>query len=284
VSGWMHAVRVHRFGGPEVLTYERLPIPTPGPGEVLVRVSAAGVGPWDAWVREGKSAVPQPLPLVPGSDLSGIVEEVGPGVSRLGKPRSLSDVEAAAVPVVAVTAWQMVFDHGHVGAGKTVLVHGGAGNVGAYAVQLAKAAGAKVIATARASEIPYLKDLHVDATIDSGAPRFEDAAKGVDVVLDTVGGELLDRSFDALAPGGTLVSSVSPPDPDKARGKGVRAVFFLVEVTTAALERIAERLEGGGPRAAVGEVLPLEEARRAHEMLAGALPHRRGKVVLSVAR
>jgi NADPH:quinone reductase-like Zn-dependent oxidoreductase len=193
----MKAVRVHEFGGIEAIRYEDVARPAPGENEVLVRVAAAGVGPWDAWVRAGKSVLPQPLPLTLGSDLAGIVEELGAGVCgfRPGeeifgvtnaqftgaygqyavadaamiarKPARLSYAEAASVPVVASTAWQMVFDHGQVDAAKLVLVHGAAGNVGAYAVQLAKRSGARVIATARTADIPFVHQLQADAVVDA---------------------------------------------------------------------------------------------------------------------
>jgi NADPH:quinone reductase-like Zn-dependent oxidoreductase len=188
----MKAVRIHQFGGLETIMYEEVSRPAPAEGQVLVRVEAAGVGPWDAWVRAGKSANPQPLPLILGSDLSGLVEEVGPDVSgfRTGddvfgvtnsnftgayaecavgdaamvarKPVRLSYVEAASVPVVASTAWQMLFDHGQVNNTKRVLIHGAAGSVGAYAVQLAKQSGAEVIATVLTRDVDYLHTLHAD--------------------------------------------------------------------------------------------------------------------------
>jgi NADPH:quinone reductase-like Zn-dependent oxidoreductase len=225
-------VRVHHFGGLEAVVYEEVSRPVPGAGQVLVRVKSAGVGPWDAWVRSGKSVLPQPLPLVLGADLAGVVEEVGPGVSdsRPGeaifgvtnaqstgayaeyavadvtmiapKPMQLGYVKAASVPVVASTAWQMVFDHGHVDGTKRVLVHGAAGNVGAYAVQLAKRAAAEVIATAFTRDMDYVCSLRADHAIDVQTVRFEESAKDVDVVIDTVGGETLDRSFEVLKPGG----------------------------------------------------------------------------------
>jgi NADPH:quinone reductase-like Zn-dependent oxidoreductase len=308
----MQAVQVRRFGGVEVLEYGRAPRPVPGAGQVLVRVAAAGVGPWDAWVRAGKSAIDQPLPLIPGSDLSGTVAAVGPGISgfRAGdavfgvtnarftgayaeyavaqaamlarKPPHLNDVEAASVPVVASTAWQMVFDHGRAAAGQRVLVHGAAGNVGAYAVQLAKQAGAEVVATVLSRDVDYVRTLGADRVIDVQETRFEQAVKEVDVVIDTLGGEAQQRSFAVLRPGGVLVSSVAQPDPDQAARHGVRGVFFLVAVTSAGLATIAELLDAGRLSTHVGEVLPLAEARLAHEMLAGK-PHRPGKIVLTVA-
>jgi NADPH:quinone reductase-like Zn-dependent oxidoreductase len=237
------------------------------------------------------------------------VEEVGPGVSdfRPGedvfgvtnaqftgayaeyavadaamiapKPMRPSYVEAASVPVVASTAWQMVFDHGHLDSTKRVLVHGAAGNVGAYAVQLAKRAGAEVIATAYTRDLDYVRTLHADHVIDVQKARFEDRVKDVDVVLDTVGGETLDRSFEVLKPGGVLVSSVARPDQDKAARHRVRGEFLLVTVTTAGLATIADLLDAGHLTTHVGEVLPFAEARLAHAMLDGK-PHKRGKIVL----
>ncbi len=310
-SRMMKAMRVHRFGGSEAIVYEEVPRPSPVVGQVLVRVKAAGVGPWDAWVRAGKSAIPQPLPLTLGSDLSGVVEDVGPGVSGFHpgddifgvtnsrftgayaeyavaeaamiarKPRRVSYVEAASVPVVASTAWQMVFDHGHVDATKRVLVHGASGNVGAYAVQLAKRAGAEVIATVFTRGMDYVYNLRADQVIDVQTARFEEQVKDVDVVIDTVGGETLDRSFAVLNSGGVLVSSVAVPDQDKAAQHRVRGVFFLVSVTSGGLARIADLLDSGQLTTNVGEVLPFTEARLAHEMLAGK-PHKRGKIVLTV--
>ena len=307
----MNAVCVHRFGGPEALVYEQVSRPAPGPGQVLVRVRAAGVGPWDAWIRSGRSVIPQPLPLIPGSDLSGVVEDVGPGVSgfRAGdevfgvtnarfvgayaeyaiaeaamiahRPRRVRDAEAAAVPVVASTAWQMVYEHGRADLQKRVLVHGAAGNVGACAVQLARRTGAEVIATARGPDLEYVRGLGADRVIDVQAERFEDRVRDADLVIDTVGGAVQDRSFGVLKRGGMLVSSVAAPDAVKAAHHGICGVFFLVDVTSTGLARIAELLDAGHLSATVGELLPLADARRAHEMLAG-YPHKRGKIVLDV--
>src|SRR3954463_15545116 len=182
----MMAWRVHEFGPPDVMRFDRIARPEPGPGEVLVKVEAAGVGPWDAWIRAGNSALPQPLPVTPGSDLSGEVVAVGPAVPDLHigdqvygvtnsrfvgayaeyavasaamiskKPISLTYIEAASVPVVAVTAWQALFDHAHIKEGQTLLIHGAAGNVGAYALQLARRAGVRTIATADTNDISFV--------------------------------------------------------------------------------------------------------------------------------
>lgn len=307
----MQAIRVHRFGDIDSLVAEDVPRPTPGDGEVLLRVKAAGVGPWDAWIRSGRSVIHQPLPLTLGSDVAGVVEDVGPGVShfragdavfgatngqftggyaeyavavatKLAKmPRSIGFVEAASVPVVACTAWQMVFEHGAVDATKRVLVHGAAGNVGAYAVQLAKRAAREVIATTSSSETDYVRMLGANRVIDVQTESFDELLNDVDVVLDTVGGDTQDRSFAVLKRGGVLVSAVSAPDQHKAVQQDVRALFFLVDVSTRRLEQIAAFFEAGELRTRVGDVLPLTDARVAHEMLAGK-PHKRGKIVLAV--
>jgi NADPH:quinone reductase-like Zn-dependent oxidoreductase len=303
------AVRIHRFGGLEVITYEEVPRPVPGEGQVTVGVKAVGVGPWDAWVRTGRSALSQPLPLILGSDLSGVVEDVGPGVTGFqpgdhvfgvtsprftgayaecavadaatiaSKPVRLTYVEAASVPVVASTAWQMLFDHGQVDRTKRVLVHGAAGNVGSYAVQLTNRAGAEVVATAFTRDVDYVRSLRVDQVVDLPGTRFKERLKDIDVVMDTIGGETLERSFEVLKPGGILVSSVATPDPDKAARNRVRGVFFLVAITSKGLNRVAELLDSGQIKTNVGEVLPLADARLAHEMLAGK-PHKRGEIVL----
>jgi NADPH:quinone reductase-like Zn-dependent oxidoreductase len=308
----LKAIRVHRFGPPEVISYEDIPKPEAGEGEVVVRVKAAGIGPWDASVRSGKSALPQPLPLTLGSDICGVVDSIGPGVEepKIGdevfgvtnehftgayaeyavakaamiasKPTTLNDTHAASVPVVAVTAWQMLFDYARLAPGQSVLIHGGAGNVGAYAVQLAKQAGALVIATANGKDAGYLRSLGTDGVIDYRLKRFEDRVKEVEVIIDTVGGETLDRSYGILKRGGILVSSATVPSEEQAAPCGIRAVFLLVQVTRERLQKIAGLIDAGKLRTEVGEVLWLDEARRGHEMLEGA-PHRRGKIVIKVA-
>jgi NADPH:quinone reductase-like Zn-dependent oxidoreductase len=305
----MKAVRVHRFGLPEVMSFEDVPKPAPRHGEVTVRIEAAGVGPWDALIRSGKSVPPQPLPLILGSELSGVVDVMGPGIEQLSigdevfgvtnerfigayaeyatakatmlarKPKSLNHTHAASVPVVAVTAWQMVFEFAQISPGQSVLIHGGAGNVGAYAVQFAKRAGAVVIATASKKDVYYVRDLGADGVIDYRANRFEDRVKQIDAVLDTVGGETLDRSYGVLKRGGVLVSSVAQPSSERAEQHGVRALFFLVQVTSERLKMIAELIDAGELKTEVGEVLWLNEARKGHEMLEGA-PHRRGKIII----
>ena len=305
----MKAVRIHRFGAPEVIVIEDVPKPVPNDGEVVVKIEAAGVGPWDALIRRGKSALPQALPLTLGSDFSGVIDSVGPGVERFQvgdevfgvtaesftgacaeyarakssmiapKPRTLNYGHAASVPVVSVAAWQMVFEFAELSAGQSVLIHGGAGNVGAYAVQFAKQAGAMVITTAAAGDASYIRSLGGLGVIDYRASRFEEKVKEVDAVIDTVGGEILERSYGVVKRGGVIVSSSAVPYQDKAEQHGVRVSFFLAQVTAERLQEIAELIDAGRLKTEVGEVLWLDEARRAHEMIEGA-PHRRGKIIL----
>jgi NADPH:quinone reductase-like Zn-dependent oxidoreductase len=307
------AQRVNRFGPPDAIVFEDIDRPTPGAGELLVRVRAAGVGPWDAWVRAGKSLLPQPLPLTLGSDISGVVEAIGPGVSGFesgeavygvtnahftggyaefaiaaeqmvaSKPRRLTDLEAASVPVVAVTAWQMVHEHAGVKSGQRVLVHGAAGNVGAYAVQFARLAGARVVATSKHGDVEFVRSIGAEEVIDSDAAAFENALAPVDAVIDTIGGDAQTRSFVVIRPDGVLVSSVSQPDAERARIRGVRAVMFIVDVNSQSLTRIAAMIDAGDVVTSVGAVLPLAQARQAHEMLEGRLPRPRGKIVLRVS-
>ena len=305
----MKAVRVHAFGGLDALVYEEVPRPQPGPGEVLVRVAAAGVGPWDAWVRAGKSVLPQPLPLTPGADLAGAVDAVGPEVAGFApgdavfgvtnarftgayaeyalcqaamiaaKPSVLTDAEAASVPVVACTAYQMLSRHAALLPGQTVLVLGGAGNMGAFVVQLALHMGARVIATARDRDLDFLRSLGPVEAILASAPPPRPWVGHVDAVIDTVGGAALAGAFTWLRAGGVLVSAVETPDQDAAARHGVSARFILVDVTTADLRHLAGLFAAGQLRPRVGAVLRLAEVRLAHRMLEGAA-HPPGKIVL----
>lgn len=308
----MMAWRVHEFGSPEIMNFERLSRPEPGPGEVLVKVEAAGVGPWDGWLRAGKSALPQPLPLTLGSDLSGEIVAAGPGVSELRvgeqvygvtnprfigayaeyavasagmvstKPTSLTHVEAASLPVVAVTAWQALFDHAQLEAGQRVVIHGAAGNVGSYAVQLASHAGVQTIATVSTGDVAAMRILGANTVIDYRTQRFEEEVRGADAVIDLVGGETQTRSFQVLRRSGKLISAVSNPDQQLAQRYGVGATFFLVNVTSRYLTEIARLVDGGKLRTQVGAVLPLADAREAHLMLERVRPQPKGKIVLAV--
>lgn len=305
----MKAARIQQFGGPDQVTVEDVPVPVAGTGEILVRVAAAGVGPWDALIREGRSKVsPQP-PLTLGSDLAGVVEAVGPGVAGLSagdevygvtnpqfcgaqaeyavaqagmvapKPKGLAFLHAASVPVIAVSAWQMLFEYAQVKSGETVMILGAAGNVGAYAVQMALDAGLSVVAVARGRDEQLLRSLGVKRIVNSDAPRFEEGLPSVDAILDSAGASTLERCLGALKAGGKFVSLVSSKlllqRPD------LQPIFFYAEVTTARLKSLNSLSEKGKISARVGSVLPLAEVREAHLMLAGA-PHKPGKIVLQM--
>jgi len=303
----MKAVRIHRFGPPSVVVVEDIERPSPGPGEVLVRVAATGVAPWDALIREGQSKVsPQP-PLTLGSDLSGVVEASGPDIADFKKgdevygvtnpqfcganaefaiasanmvakkPARLSHLEAGSAPVIAVTAWQMLFEYAQAAENQRVLILGAAGNVGAYAVQLAAMKKLNITAVVRSKDIEYVRSLKAETVLDYRSGSFEERLSPVDVVLDMVGGETRKRSFSVVKPGGIVVSVVST-DPIQRRSD-VRSAFFYVEVTTARLNTISKMFDDGILLPHVGSVLPLDKARTAHEMLSGA-PHKRGKIML----
>jgi NADPH:quinone reductase-like Zn-dependent oxidoreductase len=307
----MKANRIHVFGGPEVIQFEDVARPTPGPSEVLVRVHAAGVGPWDAWVRAGRSALPQPLPLTLGADLAGTVEAAGSSDSPFSvgdevfgvtnprftgayaqyavaftrmlahKPRHHDFIESAAAPVTAVTARQMLFRYARIQPGERVLVHGGAGNVGAYAVQLAHAAGAHVIASVlprQKEEALRLGANEVVSIPSDEAPRLRGT---VDAVIDTVGGKSQSELFAYVRKGGALISSVSAPDADLARQCDIEAKFMLVEVGTEDLAVIADLLDAQRLLVRIGQVLSLGEARQAHEMLEHLRPLPAGKLMLN---
>ncbi|RZL89401.1 MAG: NADP-dependent oxidoreductase [Variovorax sp.] len=308
----MLANRIHRFGGPEVIEFEEIVQPEPSFGEVLVRVRSAGVGPWDSLIRRGGSALGHSLPLTLGSDLSGTIASVGPGVSSFeigdevygvtnslfigayaefavasaskvaARPKSLSFAEAASVPVIAITAYQMLFEHAQLRSDHTVLILGATGNVGAFATQLASAHGATVIGATPSREHERALELganHVIETRDGGLRRWSGK---VDVVIDTVGSDLQRDALATLKPGGIFVSAVAQPDPSLLKEAAVRGVFFYVDVKTADLAHVARSLDQGVLKARVGEILHLRQARTAHEMLDGLLPRPGGKIVLEV--
>jgi NADPH:quinone reductase-like Zn-dependent oxidoreductase len=306
----MRAIRQESLGGPEVLRLIEAARPEPIPTEVLVRVNAAGVNPVDWKTRAAGGFLGSP-PFTVGWDVAGVVEAIGGGVTRFavgdrvfGMPRfpreaaayaeyvtspsrqlahtpeRLSDTEAAALPLAALTAWQALVDTADVRPGQCVLVHAGAGGVGHLAVQIAKARGAYVIATARAPKHAFLVDLGVDLAIDYAQQPVEDAVRDVDVVLDTVGGDTLERSWDVLRSGGTLVTILRPPSEEWADGRGARGVFFLVEPNRQQLAEIGQLIDEGRVRPLVEAVYPLAEAQRAYER--GLRQHPRGKLVLRV--
>jgi NADPH:quinone reductase-like Zn-dependent oxidoreductase len=309
----MTAARITHLGPPEMIALGGVAVPEPQELEVLVRVNAAGVGPWDALVRTGRSGLPVAPPLTLGAEISGVVVKVGantsgfaPGDEVFGstnamfingyaeyavvsarmiakKPAALSHLQAAAIPVVGVMAWQMLFDHAMVRAGETVVVHGGAGNVGAYVVQLAHAKKLHVIATVRNGDADYVRGLGADEVINTETANLADFARRADAVIDTVGGALQDQLFALAKPGGIVVSSVSRPNAQLGQRRRVRADYFIVDVNTTQLARLADMHANKELVVPLGSVLPLAEARAAHEMLTGTRARKRGKIVLHVA-
>jgi NADPH:quinone reductase-like Zn-dependent oxidoreductase len=283
----MKADRIHVFGGPEVILFEDVPRPTPGTDEVLVRVHAAGVGPWDALIRAGGSALPQPLPLTLGADLAGTVEATGSRDSPFSvgddvfgvtnprftgayaqyavacthmlahKPHLRDFIESAAVPVVAVTARQMLSRHAKVRSGDRVLVHGGTGNVGAYAVQFAHAVGAHVIASVLPRDREEALRLGADEVVSIPSEEAERLRGTLDTAIDTVGGKTQNDLFAYVRRDGTLISSVSVPDAQLAQQCGVEAKFILVDVNTEDLNAVADLLDAQQLVVRIGQVLPL---------------------------
>jgi NADPH:quinone reductase-like Zn-dependent oxidoreductase len=313
----MKAICIHQFGGLDALSYQDLPRPVPAADELLIRVHAAGVNPVDWKTRSGSTPFQRDsaqFPLILGWDVSGEVAAVGPGVTNyavghavygmirfpnpagtyaeyviapsshvLPKPDSVDFVQAAALPLVALTAWQALFEAGELSKGQTVLIHGAAGGVGHVAVQLSKWRGAYVIGTARAQHQGFLQELGLDRHVDYRATPFEDVVRDVDVVLDTAGGEVQERSWGVLRKGGMLVTLRSGPGlTEKAQAFGVRARHVLVRPEPGHLVAVGRLVESGDLKPAVTTVLPLHKARKAHELLETG--HTRGKVVLQVVR
>ena len=308
----MKAVSIYYYGGPSVLAYEDAPRPHPAPGDVLVRVHAAGINPVDWKIREGhlKGILHHTLPLVLGWDVSGVVAALGAGVTRFKvgdevfsrpdidrdgayaefiavretelalKPKSVDHVHAAALPLAGLKVWQSLFDAAALSAGQRVLIHAAAGGVGSLAVQLAKGRGAYVIGTASARNHELVRALGADEVVDHERERFETVVGPVDVVFDTMGGDIQTRSWPVLKRGGILVSIVSPPSAEAAVAHGGRFAFVFTQPNAAQLAEIATLVDAGKLKAIVETVLPLSAAVRGQELSAAG--HTRGKIVLQV--
>lgn len=311
----MKAIQATAFGGPEVLKLEDVAKPVPRDGEALVRVFAAGVNPVDWKIREGKlQGMTPPPPFIPGYDVAGVIDSMGPSDGgtklKLGdsvyaylaltagggyaeyvcvplktlakKPQKANWSEAAATPLAALTAWQALFDQAKLQPGQTVLIHGAAGGVGHFAVQFAKAKGAKVIATASSANHEFLKSLGATVLIDYKTSKFEEVIKPgeVDVVLDTIGGDTQTRSLALIRKGGTLVSIVQPPDAAKCKELGINGKVFLVQPSGTQLAEIAKLIDENKVTPHVSAELPLAEAAKAQDMSKSGTT--RGKIVLKV--
>jgi NADPH:quinone reductase-like Zn-dependent oxidoreductase len=308
----MKAVRFHAYGGPDVLVLEEVLRPQPEADEVLIRVQGAGVNPLDWKVRAGhvKEWLQHHLPLIPGWDVSGVVDAVGEGVTAFksgdgvygmlnfkldgayaeyvvakaqdlaSPPKSIDRVQAGAVPLAALTAWQALFNVAGLASGQSVLIHAAAGGVGHFAVQFAKWKGARVIGTASAANAGFLRDLGAAEAIDYKATRFEEAVREVDVVLDTLGGDIQRRSWQILKKEGILVATLGISSPEVARQHQVRGEGVMVQPDSAQLAEIASLIDAGTVNPVITVVLPLAEAAQAHELSQSG--HTRGKIVLQV--
>ncbi len=300
----MNAVRLHAPGGVEKLIFEQIETPQPGAGEALVRIHAAAI------TRDELEWPMSRLPAIPSYEFSGIVVELGPEVDdiQIGeavyalsafdrdgaaaeyaavpteflapKPKTLDDIQSAAIPLAALSAWQGLFEHGNLAAGQRALIHGAAGGVGGFAVQLAHQRGAYVIATASTMNIEAALKLGADKVINTTTSRFEDAIEQVDLVFDTVGGGRLARSASVVRPGGRLVSIAAEPSQEQAAARGVRAIYFVVVPNRGQLIELARLVDSGSLQPTIDEVFPLAEARKAFERSLGE--HKAGKIVLQI--
>ena len=307
----MKAVVAHEYGGPEVLKYEDVPVPDPKDNEILVRVIASGVNPADPLILNGKYAKEfgTHLPLILGYEMAGVVVKTGANVTKLKvgdpvyayllwgggwaeycisnegesaiKPKSLSFTEAASVPLAALTAWQALVDIGKIQSGQTVLIHGGSGGVGSFAIQIAKARGARVIATASTANQDLLKQLGADVAIDYTKQKFEEIVHDFDLVLDPVGRDTLARSYGVVKKGGIVVTLVSRCDEAELKKHEIRGASLSSHPDATELAEITKLIDDGKIKPIVSQVLPLTDAAKADAQ--AATHHTRGKIVLRIA-
>jgi NADPH:quinone reductase-like Zn-dependent oxidoreductase len=308
----MKAIRIHEFGGPEVLKLEEVPRPEPGADEVLIKVFATSVNPVDWKIRKGlrKEKFPTNFPLIPGVDVSGEIEEVGsdikifrkgdevysrPDPTRNGtyaeyvvvkadqvglKPKSIGHEKAAAVPLTGLTAWQGLFDHGLLQRGQKVLIHAASGGVGTFAVQFAKWKGAYVIGTTSAENIDFVKQLGADEVIDYKKEKFEDRLKDIDLVFDTIGGDTQKRSLKVLKNNGRLITTLKPENQEEAKAKNIHIEGYMAQSYPGELEQIAQLIDSGKVKPVIAVIMPLEQAAEAQKLSEEG--HTRGKIVLKV--
>jgi len=309
----MKVMKIHAYGGPEQLCYENAPLPQVLDGQILVRVCAASVNPIDCKLASGalrpvmnNKAVA--LPWIPGGDFSGIAEIIGEGVRDVKKgdviygnspaggayaqfvvaqsnavtlkPRKLNYIEAASVPIAGLTAWQALFEQGHLHSGQTVLIHGGAGGVGSFAIQLARWKNAKIIATGSKERMEYLRTLGADQVIDYKTTLFESVVEDVDLVIDLIGGETQERSFKVIKTGGCLVSTINPPSQELAHQYKINAVMMTMKPSTHQLKKLAELLDGRLIKPNVTKTYHLSQAQEAWKDILSH--HTRGKIILEM--
>lgn len=305
----MKAIVVHQSGGTEMLKYENAPRPEPKEDEILIRTMAAGVNPVDAYIRSGRYGGGS-HPYIPGMDVAGVVEKVGAKITKFKagdpvyaylsfreqggyaeftiakenetaiKPKNISFEQAAAVPLAATTAWQALIDAAGLKAGQTVLIHGGSGGVGHFAIQIAKARGAKVIATASTANQDLLKQLGVDQPIDYTKTKFEDVVKDVDVVLEATRSDSMARSYGVVKKGGFVVSITGSPDQAQLEQHGLRGDAISAHPDAHVLEELTKLIEARKLTPIVSQTFPLAEASKAHQQI--ETRHTRGKIVLKV--
>lgn len=308
----MKAIRIHEFGGPDVLELEDIAVPQPRADEVLIKVYASSVNPVDGKIVAGLSQekFPTKFPLTIGWDVSGVIEQAGNQVRNFSigdevygrpfptqngafaeyivikaneialKPRSIDHLQAAAVPLAGLTAWQGLFKFGKLEKGQKVLIHGASGGVGTFAIQFAKWKGAEVIGTASADNLAFIKQLGADQAIDHENQRFEEEVQEVDLVLDLIGKETQQRSLAVIKPGGILVTTVAPEYQDEAREKHIRLESFTAQSYPEDLQQIGDLIDQGMVSPVVSAVLNLEDARKAEEL--SSRHHTRGKIVIKV--
>jgi NADPH:quinone reductase-like Zn-dependent oxidoreductase len=308
----MKAIRIHEFGGPEVLVLEDAPRPKPGADEVLIKVHATSVNPVDWKIRKGlrKEKFPTNFPLIPGWDVSGEIDEVGsniknfrkgdevysrPDLTRNGtyaefvvvkadqvaiKPKSIDHSKAAAVPLAGLTAWQGLFDHGKLAPGEKVLIHAASGGVGTFAVQFARWKGAYAIGTTSAENIDLVKKLGAQEVIDYKNERFEEKLKDIDLVFDTIGGDTQRRSLKVLKNGGRLITTLKPENQEEAKIKNIQIEGFTAQSYPEELEQIAHLIDGGKVMPIISKVMHLEQAAEAQKLSEEG--HVTGKIVLEI--
>ena len=305
IPAGMNVIRLHAPGGPENLVYEQIETPQPHAGEVLVRVHAAAI------TRDELEWPASRLPAIPSYEFSGVVAAIAsdvddikvgeavyalsafdrdgaaadyiaaPGGFLAPKPNKIDHIECAAIPLAGLSAWQGLFEHGKLEAGQRVLIHGAAGGVGGFAVQLAHQHGAYVIATTSAKNVETARKLGADEVIDTTAIWFEDVSQEVDLVFDTAGGDRLVRSASVTRRGGRLVSIAVEPSQEQAAARGIQAIYFVVVPNREQLIELAKLVDSGSLRPTIDKVFPLADARRAFERSLG--DHQAGKIVLEVS-